>query len=71
MKNKVFRKYSNYSIKTCASLIIQDIIDNNQSEGWGGSFDELEALKNLLGKFNVRYTDDFFGRWEKVDPTPA
>jgi len=31
MKNKVFRKYSNYSIKTCASLIIQDIIDNNQS----------------------------------------
>ena len=31
---------------------------------------EIE-LKDLLEKFNVRYTDDFFGRWEKVDPIPA
>ncbi len=71
MKNKVLRKYSNYSIKTCASLIIQDIIDNNQSEGWSGNLDDLQALKDVLEKFNVRYTDDFFGRWEKVDPIPA
>lgn len=65
MKNKVFRKYSNYSIKTCASLIVQDIIDTNKSEGWSGNLDDLEELKTLLEKFNVYYVDDFFGRWER------
>ena len=67
MKNKVFRKYSNYSIKTCASLIVQDIIDTNKSEGWSGNLDDLEQLKILLEKFNVYYVDDFLGTWEKVD----
>ena len=65
MKNKVFRKYSNYSIKTCASLIVQDIIDTNKSEGWSGNLDDLEQLKILLEKFNVYYVDDFLGIWER------
>lgn len=59
------RKYSHYSIKTCASLIVQDIIHKNKSEGWSGDLNDLEQLKILLEKFNVYYVDDFLGIWEK------
>lgn len=60
------RKYSNYSVKNCAILILEDIVKNKISKGWGGNLDELEEMKNYLKNFNVFYTDDMYGSWEQI-----
>ena len=58
MNLKKYREYPN-----AALIILNDVFINGKSEGWSGSEKELEAVKEKLAPFNVKYVDDFTGRW--------
>ena len=61
-------KYENYGIKESAAKIVCDCIMNGESEGWAGSREELEAVGEICNKFNVYYTNDWFGKWTLITP---
>jgi hypothetical protein len=46
--------------------IITDVALRGKSEGWGGSLEELEFLKNELSRFNIFYVCDFRGIWKNI-----
>ena len=47
-----------------ACAIVYGIIMFGCSEGWQGSIEDRDAVKEILAPFNVIYTDDMRGRWE-------
>ena len=59
------RKYSDYTIKKVAAIILMETTDNEEkrSIGWGGSEQDLNELKRILRGYNVYYTCDFTGVW--------
>lgn len=61
------RKYSYYSVKNCSAKIASEVIEYGESKGWGGSIDELDAIKSILNKLNIHYVDDMFGTWAYRD----
>lgn len=60
------RSYSSYATEQAGAIIMADIIRTGRSDGWQGDISTLNRLKELLAKFNIFYTDDMFGRWERV-----
>lgn len=57
------RKYRDYGTQKAAGIILMDILNDDSSAGWAGSYQELEQMKEFLAPFNVTYQDDFNGIW--------
>jgi len=62
------RRYRDTSPKAAAAEILSDIVQDGSSSGWAGSHEELDAMRAILRGFNVAYTDDMSGTWERVTP---
>jgi hypothetical protein len=54
----------NGEITLSASTIASEVVLGGRSEGWAGSSEDLEKVEQALARFNIRYVDDMFGRWE-------
>lgn len=59
------RKYSNNPSRD-ASEIAAEVVYSGRSRGWSGDIEQLEQLEEMLGRFNIGYTDDMYGDWEYV-----
>lgn len=62
------RRYEDYDADVCAELIVTECVISGSSQGWSGSLEELEAIKEICSDFNVKYVDDFLGKWAVVKP---
>jgi hypothetical protein len=54
----------NGEIVLSASTIARDVVLSGDSRGWQGSIEDQQEVAKVLLKFNIRYVDDMFGRWE-------
>lgn len=60
----MYRKYEAYNRLECIQIILTEIAGMGKSTGWGGTSESLEIMKKELGKFNVIYSNDFYGEWK-------
>jgi hypothetical protein len=55
------RKYSEFDEPE--KIIMVEVMSHGKSEGWSGTIEERITVQNILGAFNVHYTDDISGTW--------
>lgn len=58
------RKYRDYGVEEAASIILLECVRSGKSTGWSGTLEELEEIKILCQKFNVKYVNDLLGEWK-------
>jgi len=61
------RKYSD--IDRDGAEILGEVFRRGESSGWAGSLEERDELARALRPYNVVYTDDMAGTWERQRPT--
>ena len=59
------RNYDDYSLNDCMNIILQDIQMYGQSIGWQGENDYFQALSKKLKTFDIIYSNDTIGSWQK------
>lgn len=60
----MLKDYSDYiGLNAIEQIILEDIRNDGESQGWNGDFETFRHLQNKLIRHNVKYK--YLGRWEK------
>lgn len=60
------RNYRDAGIICSAGIIAQEVIITSKSTGWVGNLSDRQEIERILRLYNIAYTDDCRGTWERL-----